>query len=1238
MSSDALEEAFLSNGFYSSSQTISLSSSVNHLENFRNTVSLPNSASSNSISAGLSNANESTNKSRDKLGPNMKTQRTSFMKASPSIKALESLLNEKSSSTSTNKGSNRFPELIEEEAELEEHLPLAPPVILASQFEPPQNISTLSVNNFEEDPNRASSYSVQTFQTAQSHDSLPDESPQEQARHTKSTSINTINTIDESGYSEMDETPVLSQPAVFHSMKTINKDFSPKIVHEIPHPIEEADDDAQSTKVSNQTTNQSSEHEATLIDTDDFKKTYIPVNVHPAGLMPPNFANKNTSKKSLKSMNSQNYPSPQFSDEFEPKSSTAAPAAPDTPKALPNTPKLQPSTPKVKSLVDAVTPSTSPGKIPQSKSTPIIATPKVEKSSRTSKELPSPKKASHSRSNSAFSFNFSSSPQKSETRPKRSSTLSTLEFPLKSKNKDESKSKETQSKIDARSDAKGAKKFSFKSLFKVKPKNDEPKKLKNKSASNPQLSSLKDNTKSSETGKASKPSMSRASSSSILNVFKKTKSSDNLTNLENLEQIPATDSQRPVKSSIATLENDLFYEGSPGQPPRAFKSNTNINFINEFEPRGEEPSYNPDYTYTRPTIQQVDDSADEDNHSNFPDEDADSINLFHNPPTKLSNPRFDQELTLIPPPSTLTLQTGPLAQSAFGSPFQVTYNSDSTPEPEAPESSKRLEAVSTGDRTYNPSSNRISTHSENSKHKDQLLGEALFPKSLNPQEIESIVSLERSRSMRSIKSANKRNSFINYDGSDENIIQGNLMPISNPNTSSITRSNSILKNSTSKKNLNLDSTELSMNSIDANILSESIVNSPPAPNNEELGDTEDNFTDLIEFTDFIDADDLDFSLSPEQVRASPEPRAQLEPPPVLDFNKSRTESAPDSVLVTPPNSQNGKYDREAGASASAQSEPSVRDFEDSTLLADNEASELSVLTPKFEVIPPANNILPTSPESMTRNVPETVESLHMDTSPIFESAFRTSQPDNFTGADDQGRLTFNNRPISMSFKGLSGPSFGGKLAKHDLRSSDSHQSFNISFGDDSSDIMSTDTGVGGGFGSDEEEEDEDDDNEEEYDSDAFEVENKENYCGASKSSKLKLSNSFNNLSANKGQINQSIIPPPSLTKPHNRIPLLSDSNNSSPRSFSSIISKIKKSADPPPTPRKYAVSAKEGVRFSSRIILYDTYNGDEYDRHPDTATCNQLTPLLAQQIKEELNLVKSEMEVHEDSRCYTHFF
>lgn len=66
-------------------------------------------------------------------------------------------------------------------------------------------------------------------------------------------------------------------------------------------------------------------------------------------------------------------------------------------------------------------------------------------------------------------------------------------------------------------------------------------------------------------------------------------------------------------------------------------------------------------------------------------------------------------------------------------------------------------------------------------------------------------------------------------------------------------------------------------------------------------------------------------------------------------------------------------------------------------------------------------------------------------------------------------------------------------------------------------------------------------------------------------------------------------------------------------------------------------SSKSGVSFSSRIVVYDTYGRADYDRRPEIATCNRLTPLLAQQIKEELNKFKREMEVHVESRGFTHF-
>ncbi|KAI2626559.1 hypothetical protein GGR54DRAFT_476515 [Hypoxylon sp. NC1633] len=74
----------------------------------------------------------------------------------------------------------------------------------------------------------------------------------------------------------------------------------------------------------------------------------------------------------------------------------------------------------------------------------------------------------------------------------------------------------------------------------------------------------------------------------------------------------------------------------------------------------------------------------------------------------------------------------------------------------------------------------------------------------------------------------------------------------------------------------------------------------------------------------------------------------------------------------------------------------------------------------------------------------------------------------------------------------------------------------------------------------------------------------------------------------------------------------------------------------PTTPQ--GISGKRNATFSPRIVFYDTWPSGEYDRRGEIATCNRLTPMLAQQIKEELNSFKMEMEVHETSKIYTHFF
>lgn len=57
----------------------------------------------------------------------------------------------------------------------------------------------------------------------------------------------------------------------------------------------------------------------------------------------------------------------------------------------------------------------------------------------------------------------------------------------------------------------------------------------------------------------------------------------------------------------------------------------------------------------------------------------------------------------------------------------------------------------------------------------------------------------------------------------------------------------------------------------------------------------------------------------------------------------------------------------------------------------------------------------------------------------------------------------------------------------------------------------------------------------------------------------------------------------------------------------------------PGTPRE---RLRRNISFSPRIQFHDVWSATEYDRRGDIATCNRLTPMLAQQIKEELNTFK----------------
>jgi hypothetical protein len=46
------------------------------------------------------------------------------------------------------------------------------------------------------------------------------------------------------------------------------------------------------------------------------------------------------------------------------------------------------------------------------------------------------------------------------------------------------------------------------------------------------------------------------------------------------------------------------------------------------------------------------------------------------------------------------------------------------------------------------------------------------------------------------------------------------------------------------------------------------------------------------------------------------------------------------------------------------------------------------------------------------------------------------------------------------------------------------------------------------------------------------------------------------------------------------------------------------------------------ISFNNKVQFFDVWSSTEYDRRGEIATCNRLTPMLAQQIKEELNTFK----------------
>lgn len=508
--------------------------------------------------------------------------------------------------------------------------------------------------------------------------------------------------------------------------------------------------------------------------------------------------------------------------------------------------------------------------------------------------------------------------------------------------------------------------------------------------------------------------------------------------------------------------------------------------------------------------------------------------------------------------------------------------------------------------------------------KDALLGEALFPKLLNAQEVELIVLLERLRLMRLVR-LNKRLLFVGYSGDLENIthIPGVLLPLQMVNNLPVKRLLLILKHSLLRRLIRLR---------------QGLMPTPALAMLDARGSDEGDFS---EFSDFMDIDNVLFNQLPivtaralatslpaliqvagalpvpiladrldavlaqasQNTLAPPVPPASLIQAPL---QAALQQAQQPHILFDDPSSPTDLSDvtEESGAHSP---ESGAVNKKGTAVLSLTLLRQDETPLPEPKVLPPiSSGVVPSPPVApMTSMAPLSPSSLVLSEtsaaySPILHTAVKMLPV-------IDGHL--NNRPILMSFRlGGQGLLFSraNAFAGFAMQGLGSHQLFTML-------LDELDYSVGGGFGLD-------------LDDDVIAAPR----APAIVTPKLRVKSSPVN--------NKSVAHPAAPVAP------LVASKLDSPRLFTLMFSRKlhKKQSQALMTLARVVIpeppQPMPAVRFSSRIILYDTYNGEEYDRHPDTATCNQLTPALAQQIKEELNALKSQMEIHIESRCNTHFF
>lgn len=1215
------EEALWSHGFYSSLAAVSHLLSSNHIQTLKKAVNIPNSLSTNSVAAGLL-----------ELPQQEATPRTGVMKISPSLKALEKILN-------TDKPGPVTPILEEEDDDFEAPVPNE-----KSSF-PDSHLQHKTVSDDSSAPVfQHHMLSTQTFHTAHlgdAQDSVPST--------TSTRRRSSVSTAVDSAFGDADNTPPITQEAQLYTVRQTSKDFLPTLKPVVP--------------------------DAATFGTADDLDLENESTLH--GDVPPAVPPKETTPKTTIAL-------PQTSTTPVVRLMLDVGALPSQESHLAE--PFQPKQRTTGSPTRAMAPPAglSVASVSPTKTSSVFATPTL---------------------GVRLSPLSKSSTLKPASPPKRSNTTGDISG---------LKTDIAASAGAGAGQLKNSKRFSFRGLFKLRSKNhslnqlgdvDEeppsrPVKLSKKSQSNPNFGGLILSTPAPEKR----------------GLFRRRKSDATLSGLRldepesKPEQLPSV-TENVASKNLETLEaHAAVLSGPTHLRPEELSSYPTPQFP-ATPPAGRTPDT---FNLGPSTIKEVDDSdylpqfdetenAGEDD-GGFTNEEEEEEEILE-PAVQLSTPKYGEELE-IEEQELMRIPLDPKrASTVFGLPFAVEFQSNS-PHQERGLGETRRNRLSPFD-VLPQRDPRADTRTRDSAPKinELLIGESLFPKSLSAQEVESIVSLERSRSMRSIRSG-KRSSFINYDGSDERVVFGDhlLRP------GALKRSGSILKTSLSRRSLKVDNfLDLDTFSSMDKVLNDETRYAPETTSlvgsemilkeDESHFDENVNYEDFIEFTDFIDIEDLDFSSLSESPRLEVEtPRDIIERVQDQRVITSSPVSEAENTGVSALENSSDLQEREevnTPREASTIDAKSGEPHED----ADNtfQPSKIpvrhvtSLASPIIAVLPPEKAAVVASPTVRTKRhsvmqtgnwqapepfaaatdysplsypipgnsgldpVPSEVISVNSQSSAeaLPEPERETSEA--FNGSRGSGPTTvaqaqsllpepeqlplsspildsaYNSalnfarpnpssttRPISMSYKGFSGSALQAKA------SSGGRGHFALA-----QNLSAELSGVGQGFGS-EDEDDEGEDEDEEYDEDDENADASANDLVTEALQPPHVSRSF---SAN------NFPRPPSLLVPfhHNRIPLLSDhSAQSSPRLLSSFISKLRRS--PMNLPRVVQVATKNLVRFSSRIILYDTYNCEEYDRHPDVATCNQLTPLLAQRIKEELNEVKSLMAVHDDSRCYTHFF